>query len=167
MPQLEGTHDGAGLRVCVVVSRWNGFVTEKLLEGAVSALREHGLAEEAITVVRVPGAFEVPTGARWAAESGRFDAIVCLGAVIRGETAHFEYVSGGAAEGISRVALDSGVPVIFGVLTVDSVEQAMARAGGKDGHKGEEAALTAIEMATLRRQFPGDGLTPYSGQMSR
>jgi 6,7-dimethyl-8-ribityllumazine synthase len=138
-----------------VVSRWNGFVTDKLLEGAVSALREHGLAEDAITVARVPGAFEVPTAARWAAESGSFDAIVCLGAVIRGETAHFEYVSGGAAEGIARVALDTGVPVIFGVLTVDSVEQAMARAGGKDGHKGEEAALTAIEMATLRRQFPG------------
>ncbi len=151
MPELCGSSEGAGLRVCVVVSRWNSFVTGKLLSGAVAALQQSGLADEDITVAHVPGAFEVPTAARWAAESGRFDAVVCLGAVIRGETAHFEYVAGGAAEGIARVALDTGVPVIFGVLTVETVEQALSRAGGKDGNKGEEAALAAIEMANLRR----------------
>ena len=151
MAELEGSANGAGLRVCVVVARWNGFVTSKLLEGAVNTLRECGLTDDDITTAWVPGSFEVPTAARWAAESGRYDAIICLGAVIRGETAHFEYVAGGAAEGIARVSHDTGVPVIFGVLTVDSVEQAMARTGGKDGHKGEESARTAIEMANLRR----------------
>ncbi len=151
MPELEGSTDGAGMRVCIVVARWNEFVTRKLLEGALSGLRERGLHEADVTTAWVPGAFEVPTAARWAAESGRFDAVICLGAVIRGETAHFEYVAGGAAEGIARVAQDTGVPVIFGVLTVDSVEQALARAGGKDGHKGEESARAAIEMANLRK----------------
>ncbi|MFN0148757.1 MAG: 6,7-dimethyl-8-ribityllumazine synthase [Dehalococcoidia bacterium] len=151
MAELEGTANGAGLRVCVVVARWNGFVTSKLLEGAVNTLRECGLTDDEITTAWVPGSFEVPTAARWAAQSGRYDAIICLGAVIRGETAHFEYVAGGAAEGIARVSHDTGVPVIFGVLTVDNVEQAMARTGGKDGHKGEESARTAIEMANLRR----------------
>ena len=151
MPELEGTLDGAGLRVCVVVARWNSFVTEKLLAGALSCLRERGLAEGDITTAWVPGAFEIPTAARWAAENGRYDAVICLGAVIRGETAHFEYVAGGAAQGILRVAQDTGVPTVFGVLTVDTVEQALARAGGKDGHKGEEAAQTAIEMANLRK----------------
>jgi 6,7-dimethyl-8-ribityllumazine synthase len=148
---LEGTLDGAGLRVCVVVSRWNEFVTRRLLEGAETVLRERGLADGDVTVAWVPGAFELPTAAKWAAASGRYDAVVCLGAVIRGETAHFEYVAGGAAEGIRQAAQETGVPVIFGVLTVDTVEQALSRAGGKDGHKGEEAALAAIEMANLRR----------------
>lgn len=153
MPVLEGSLDGTGLRVCVVVSRWNEFVTGKLLEGAVRTLAERGLADDGIVTAWVPGAFEVPTAAKWAAESGRFDAVICLGAVIRGETAHFEYVAGGAAEGIRMVSQATGVPVIFGVLTVDSVEQALARAGGKDGHKGSEAAQAAIEMASLRRQL--------------
>ncbi len=153
MREVTGSLDGSGLRICVVVSRWNSFVTEMLLSGALPALRERGVAEGDIAVVRVPGAFEVPTAAKWAAESGEFDAVVCIGAVIRGETAHFEYVAGGAAGGIGRVAQDTGVPVIFGVLTVDSVDQALARAGGKDGHKGEESALAAIEMANLRRQI--------------
>ncbi|MGH2611203.1 MAG: 6,7-dimethyl-8-ribityllumazine synthase, partial [Tepidiformaceae bacterium] len=103
----------------------------------------------------VPGAFEIPTAAKWAAASGRFDAVICLGAVIRGETAHFEYIAGGAAEGIANVSLSTGIPVIFGVLTVDSVEQAMDRAGGKEGHKGDEAAQAAIEMANLRRLLDG------------
>jgi 6,7-dimethyl-8-ribityllumazine synthase len=150
---LEGTLDGAGLRVCVVVSRWNEFVTRRLLEGAETVLRERGLADGDVTVAWVPGAFELPTAAKWAAASGRYDAVVCLGAVIRGETAHFEYVAGGAAEGIRQAAQETGVPVIFGVLTVDTVEQALSRAGGKDGHKGEEAALAAIEMANLRRML--------------
>jgi 6,7-dimethyl-8-ribityllumazine synthase len=139
----------------VVVARWNSFVTTKLLEGAKSGLRERGVREEDVTVAWVPGAFEVPTGAKWAADSGRFDAVICLGAVIRGETAHFEYVAGGAAEGIASVSLSTGIPVIFGVLTVDSVEQAMDRAGGKEGHKGDESAQAAIEMANLRRMFAG------------
>ncbi|MCC7365156.1 MAG: 6,7-dimethyl-8-ribityllumazine synthase [Dehalococcoidia bacterium] len=151
MPELVGSTDGAGLRMCVVVATWNSFITNKLLEGAVSAFRECGVAEDDVTVARVPGAFEVPTAARWAAESGRFDAVVCLGAVIRGETAHFEYVSGGATYGILNTSQATGVPVIFGVLTVDSVEQALARTGGKDGHKGDEAARAAIEMANLRK----------------
>ncbi len=151
MPEIEGTADGTGLRVCLVVARWNEFVTRKLQEGAESALIEAGVAEADVTTAWVPGAFEVGTAAKWAADSGRFDAVICIGAVIRGETAHFEYVAGGAADGILRAAQDTGVPVVFGVLTVDSVEQAMSRAGGKDGHKGEEAARTAIEMARLRQ----------------
>jgi len=153
VPEIEGSANGAGLRVCIVSARWNSFVTDRLTEGAVATLRECGLREEDVTVARVPGAFEVPTAARWAAECGRFDAVICIGAVIRGETAHFEYVAGGATDGIGTVSQDTGVPVIFGVLTVDSVQQAMDRAGGKDGHKGEEAARAAIEMANLRKLF--------------
>jgi 6,7-dimethyl-8-ribityllumazine synthase len=156
MPTLEGALDGAGLRVCIVVARWNEFVTRKLLDGAESALQQRGIAKDDVTVAWVPGAFEVPTAANWAARSGRFDAVICIGAVIRGDTAHFEYVAGGATEGIGRIALETGVPVIFGVLTVDNVEQAMSRAGGKDGHKGEEAAQAAIEMANLRRLLRAD-----------
>lgn len=151
MEELEGSLAGAGLRVCVVVARWNSFVTDRLLAGATAALRDCGVDDASVTVARVPGAFEVPTAASWAARSGRFDAVICLGAVIRGETAHFEYVAGGAAEGILEVALATGVPIVFGVLTVDTPEQALARAGGKDGHKGEEAARVAVEMANLRR----------------
>ncbi|MBK7327707.1 MAG: 6,7-dimethyl-8-ribityllumazine synthase [Dehalococcoidia bacterium] len=156
MPTLEGALNGAGLRVCIVVARWNEFVTRKLLDGAESALQHRGIAKDDVTVAWVPGAFEVPTAANWAARSGRFDAVICIGAVIRGDTAHFEYVAGGATEGIGRIALETGVPVIFGVLTVDNVEQAMSRAGGKDGHKGEEAAQAAIEMANLRRLLRAD-----------
>jgi 6,7-dimethyl-8-ribityllumazine synthase len=151
MPTLEASADGSGLRIAVVVARWNSFVTRKLLDGATTTLRESGVLDEAITVAWVPGSFEVPTAASWAARSGRFHAVVCLGAVIRGDTAHFDYVAGGAAEGILRVSLETGVPVVFGVLTCDTVEQALDRAGGKEGHKGQEAALTAIEMANLRR----------------
>lgn len=151
MAVIEGTLDGAGLRACIVVARWNEFVTSKLLTGAQAALAQLGVADSDVTTAWVPGAFEVPTAARWAAESGRFDAVICLGAVIRGETAHFEYVAGGAANGIARVSQDTGVPVIFGVLTVDSVEQALARTGGKEGNKGEESARAAVQMANLRR----------------
>ena len=153
MPVLEGSLDGQGLRVCIVVARWNGFVTRKLLDGAESCLGERGVTPENVTVAWVPGAFEIPTAANWAAQSGRFDAVICLGAVIRGDTAHFEYVAGGTTDGIGATARETGVPVIFGVLTVDNVEQALSRAGGKDGHKGEEAAQAAIEMANLRRMF--------------
>ena len=153
MPEIEGTLDGTGLRVACVVARFNSFVTGKLLEGALHALQAAGVADDDVTVAWVPGAFEVPTAAKWAAASGRFDAVVGIGAVIRGDTAHFEYVAGGAAEGLARAAMDTGVPCIFGVLTVDTVEQAIDRAGGKEGHKGEEAARAAVEMATLRRML--------------
>jgi 6,7-dimethyl-8-ribityllumazine synthase len=149
--EIEGSADGAGLRVAIVVARWNGFITRKLLEGAVSTLRECGAGDDDVTIAWVPGSFEVPTAAKWAAESGKFDAVICLGCVIRGETAHFEYVAGGAAEGILEVSLTTGVPIVFGVLTVENVEQAQQRTGGKEGHKGEEAARTAIEMARLRQ----------------
>jgi 6,7-dimethyl-8-ribityllumazine synthase len=149
--ELHGSLEGSGLRICVLASRWNTFVTEKLVEGAIRKLREAGVYEDDIVVAWVPGAFELPAAAKWAAESGAFDAVVCLGAVIRGETAHFDYVAGGAAHGIARVSLDTGVPVAFGVLTCDTAEQALARAGGKAGHKGEEAAATAVEMARLRQ----------------
>lgn len=151
MPELQGSVDGAGLRICIVVARWNEFVTRKLLEGALATLAERGVADDDAVVAWVPGAFEVGTAAKWAAESGKFHAVICLGAVIRGETAHFEYVAGGATESIREISQRTGIPVIFGVLTVDSVEQALARAGGKDGHKGAESALGAIEMANLRR----------------
>jgi 6,7-dimethyl-8-ribityllumazine synthase len=162
MGELTGSLDGEGLRVCIVVARWNSFVTKKLLSGAVSSLREHGVEDAAIVTAWVPGAFEVPTAAKWAAESGGFDAVICLGAVIRGDTAHFEYVAGRAAEGIGLVAQATGVPVIFGVLTVDSVEQALDRTGGKEGHKGEEAAQAAIEMARLRELLACQSPTPVS-----
>jgi len=151
MAEIAGGDGGAGLKVAIVVSRWNSFITRKLLEGATTTLGEIGVMPEDVTTAWVPGSFEIPTAARWAALSGRFDAVVCLGCVIRGETAHFEYVSGAATEGILRVAQDTGTPVIFGVLTVDSVDQALARAGGKEGHKGEEAARSAVEMANLKR----------------
>ncbi len=153
MPAIEGSTDGAGLRVCIVAARWNEFITSKLVEGASTTLRECGLAEDDVTVAWVPGSFEVPTVARWAATSGKFDAVICFGAVIRGETAHFEYVAGGAAEGIAATARETGVPVIFGVLTCETVQQALDRAGGKEGHKGEEAARGAIQMANLRKLF--------------
>ena len=149
--ELHGSLDGSGLRVLVLASRWNQFVTERLVEGAVRRLRECGVYEDDITVAWVPGAFELPVAAKWGASSGRFDAVVCLGAVIRGETPHFDHVANGASQGIGRVAVQTGVPVAFGVLTCENAEQALARAGGSHGHKGEEAAATAVEMARLRQ----------------
>jgi len=148
----EGALDATGMRFAVVVARFNRDITEELLEGAERMLRKHEAAE--VTVVWVPGAFEAPLVAKHFAASGTVDAVICLGAVIRGETAHFEYVAGETAAGITRAALDTGVPVVFGVLTVDDREQARDRLGGKEGHKGEEAALTAIEMASLLRDLP-------------
>jgi 6,7-dimethyl-8-ribityllumazine synthase len=155
MPDVSGALDGRGLRICVVSARWNSFVTRILCEGAVNELREQGVLANDITTTWVPGSFEVPVAAKWAAESGRFDGVICLGAVIRGETAHFDFVAGAAQAGILRVMLDTGVPIIFGVLTTDTPEQATDRAGGKEGHKGEEAARTVIEMANVRRALAG------------
>jgi len=146
-PHLAGNVDASGLTVGIIVSRFNAEITEALLAGAVSALLEHGGKDENLTIVHVPGAFEIGTIAAKMANSGRFDAIVCLGCVIRGDTAHFEYVSQGAMDAIGKVAQRGDVGVGNGVLTLDSHEQALARVGGAHGHKGEEAALTAVEVA--------------------
>lgn len=153
MRVLRGAYRGRGLKIGVVSSRFNEEVTKRLLEGALQALGEVKVATRGITVVSVPGAFELPWAARRLAESGAVDAVVCLGAVIRGETEHFTYVASAAQEGILRVTLDTGVPVTFGVLTTATVEQALDRAGGEMGNKGYDAALDAVEMANLRRDL--------------
>ena len=146
---IEGTLSAEGRSFGIVASRFNDFVVKALLEGAIEAIRRHGGDAEAVDVVWVPGSYEIPLVARELALSGRYDAVICLGAVIRGATAHFDYVAGGAAGGISNVALESGVPVIFGVITTESIEQAIERAGTKMGNKGFEAAVSAMEMADL------------------
>lgn len=148
----EGALDATAMRFAIVVARFNHDITAELLEGAERILTKQSAAD--VNVIWVPGSFEAPLVAKRLAASGTVDAVICLGAVIRGETAHFEYVAGETAAGISRAALDTGVPVIFGVLTVDDREQARDRLGGKEGHKGEEAALTAIEMVSLLRDLP-------------
>ncbi len=153
--EYSGGIQGQGLRVAIVVARFNEFVTRKLLQGALAALERHGVRDEDIAVSWVPGSFEIPLVARTQALSGKFDAVVCLGAVIRGETAHFDHVAGQAASGIARASQESGVPVIFGVLTTDTVEQAINRAGGKSGNNGYDAAVAAIEMADLMHQLKG------------
>ncbi len=146
---IEGHLVGQGKRFGVVTSRFNELISSKLLEGALDCLRRHGVAETDLTVVHVPGAFEIPLGARRLAETGKVDAIICVGAVIRGATAHFDYVAGEAARGIARVSDRANIPVIFGVLTTDTVDQALERAGTKAGNKGFSAALSALEMVTL------------------
>jgi 6,7-dimethyl-8-ribityllumazine synthase len=150
----EGELHGEGLRVAVVASRFNGDVTERLLDGAVDGLRSHGVDPTSIRVAWVPGAFELPLAAHRLASSGEVDAVVCVGAVIRGDTDHNVYVAGQCAAGLQRAQLDTGVPVAFGVLTTDSVEDALARAGGRHGNKGAEAASAAVQMADLLRQLP-------------
>ena len=176
-PQLRGSLEGRGLKIGVVVARFNEFITSRLLEGCEAALRTHGVKADDVTVSMVPGSFEVPFMAKRMAESGRFDAVVCLGAVIRGETDHNEHVAGQAARGVAEAGLDSGVPVIFGVLTTNTVEQAVSRVGGEhsefvetpllqrkpeadggpegagQGNTGYSAALAAIEMANLLRDL--------------
>jgi 6,7-dimethyl-8-ribityllumazine synthase len=146
---IEGNLSAEGRSFGIVASRFNDFVVKALLEGAIEAIRRHGGEAGAVDVVWVPGSYEIPVVARELALSGRYDALICLGAVIRGATAHFEYVAGGAAGGISNVALETGVPVIFGVITTESIEQAIERAGTKMGNKGFEAAVSAMEMADL------------------
>jgi 6,7-dimethyl-8-ribityllumazine synthase len=150
----EGGFDGRGVRVAVIASRFNETIGRRLVSGALDCLRRHGVAEEDLFVAWVPGAFELPAAARRIATSGDVDAIVCVGAVIRGETPHFDYVAGHAARGIGDVALNTGIPVTFGVLTTDNVEQAAARAGGKLGNKGFEAALAALELTNLFASLP-------------
>ncbi|WP_409251029.1 6,7-dimethyl-8-ribityllumazine synthase [Bacillus sp. SCS-153A] len=149
----EGNLVGSGLKVAIVVARFNEFITSKLLGGAEDALKRHGVDEADITVTWVPGAFEIPVIAKKLAASKKYDAVITLGTVIRGATAHFEYVSGEVAKGVANVGLQEEVPVIFGVLTTDTIEQAIERAGTKAGNKGWEAAASAIEMANLIRQI--------------
>lgn len=151
--ELEGELSAAGLSFAVVVARFNEFVTERLLAGARQALRDCGAAEEQVDVVRVPGSLEIPIAAQALARTGRYRGIICLGAVIRGETPHFDYVAGGVAEGVGRVALETGVPVIFGVITANTLEQAIDRAGGKAGNKGYEAAMAAVRMANVLKEI--------------
>ena len=150
---IEGDLQGQGVKVSIVVSRFNSFITDRLLEGALDALRRHGVEEKGITVVRVPGAFELPLGVRRAAGQ-KVDAVIALGALIRGGTPHFDYLSAEVTKGVAQVMLDTGIPVSFGVLTTDTVEQAIERAGTKSGNKGAEAALTALEMLSLLEEVP-------------
>jgi 6,7-dimethyl-8-ribityllumazine synthase len=146
---VEGRLDGSKKRFAVVLSRFNDFVGRRLLDGALDCFTRHGTLEKNIAVVRVPGSFEIPFMAKRIARSGKFDAVVCLGAVIRGETPHFDYVAGEVARGVARAGFETDVPVIFGVVTADSLEQAIERAGAKAGNRGWDAALSAIEMANL------------------
>jgi 6,7-dimethyl-8-ribityllumazine synthase len=151
---IEGKLDARGIKLGIIVSRFNNFITEKLLEGAVDGVKSHGGTEDDITVVRVPGAFEIPLVADRMASSGNYDALVCLGAVIRGDTPHFEYVSDAVTRGIGEAISKYRIPIGFGVLTTNNVEQAMERSGSKDANKGYEAALTAVEMIHVIRRLP-------------
>ncbi len=154
MPRtLEGKISAEGYRFGLIVSRFNDFISSKLVEGAVDALKRHGATEEQLLLVKVPGAFEIPLAAKKLAESGKVDAVICLGAVIRGSTPHFDYVAAEVSKGIAVVALDTKVPVAFGVLTTDNLEQAIERAGTKSGNKGWDAALAAMEMVNLFKQM--------------
>lgn len=150
---IEGELLARDLRFAFVAARFNDFVVEPLLRGALDALKRHGATEKQIEIVRVPGAFDIPIVARKLALSRRYDALIALGAVVRGQTPHFDYVAGECASGLARIALETGVPMAFGVLTTDTMEQAVDRAGGKAGNKGADAALAAIEMANLLRRL--------------
>ena len=153
----------SGMRIAIVAGRFNSAIVENLVEGAVDALQRHGIDDENISLAWVPGSFDIPLVAKRFATTGNVDAVICLGAVIRGATAHFDYVAGQAASGISQASLDSNIPVIFGVLTTDTIEQAVERAGTKAGNKGYEAAVAAIEMVDLMQQLPVGSRTETSG----
>ncbi|PKL38040.1 MAG: 6,7-dimethyl-8-ribityllumazine synthase [Spirochaetae bacterium HGW-Spirochaetae-1] len=153
MKTIEGKLDATGLRFAIIISRFNEFITGKLLGGALDCLRRNNADDGKITVVWVPGAFEIPAITRKIADSGNYDAVICLGAVIRGSTPHFDYVSSEVSKGVAQVAINAVMPVVFGVLTTDTIEQAIERAGTKSGNKGFDAALSAIEMANLYRQI--------------
>ncbi|MGH2634794.1 MAG: 6,7-dimethyl-8-ribityllumazine synthase [Actinomycetota bacterium] len=154
MNEIRGDFHARGRRVAIAVARFNELVTSRLVQGALDCLRTHGIAEDDLVVAWVPGAFELPPLARRLASSGAYDAVICLGAVIRGDTPHFDHVAGQAATGIRMAAEDAGVPVIFGVLTTDTLDQAMDRAGGKHGNKGWDAAMAAMETASVMEQLP-------------
>ncbi len=160
MTQNNASPSGRGLRIAVVVSRYNDFVTDRLRAGALEALAESGVAAADVAVLDVPGSFEIPMAARRAAATGRFDAIVCLGCLIRGETAHFEYIAAAASHGLMAASAETGVPMTFGILTTESAEQALSRAGSGPSNKGWEAATAAVEMAVLFRR-----LAPPAGGM--
>jgi 6,7-dimethyl-8-ribityllumazine synthase len=151
---IEGRLDARGIKIGIIVSRFNHFITEKLLDGALEGLKSHGSEEDDVTVIRVPGAFEIPLLADRMAASGKYDALVCLGAVIRGDTPHFEYVSEAVTRGIGAAIAKYRIPMGFGILTTNNVEQAMERSGSKDANKGYEAALTALEMVDVIRRLP-------------
>jgi len=155
MKTLEGLHTDAGGRYCLIAARFNDLIVARLVEGAVDTLRRHGVDDARITIIWVPGAVEIPVTAARAARSGQYDAIVGLGCVIRGGTAHFDYVAGEAAKGLAQVALATGVPCSFGVLTTENIEQAIERAGTKMGNKGHEAAISALEMVSLFKRMDG------------
>ncbi|MCX5860903.1 MAG: 6,7-dimethyl-8-ribityllumazine synthase [Desulfomonile sp.] len=150
---VEGVLTCAGLKAALVASRFNDFIVSRLIDGAVDALVRHGASEEDITIIRVPGAFEIPQVVAKAAATGKYDMVVALGAVIRGSTPHFEYIAAETAKGVAQVSIEASIPVSFGVLTTDTIEQAIERAGSKAGNKGAEAAMSAIEMANLLRQI--------------
>jgi len=150
---IEGKLNDASGNYGILVSRWNSFITEKLKEGALEAFRRHGVSEDQITVVYCPGSYEIPLTAQAMAETEKFDAVIAIGAVIKGATAHFDFVAGAANSGVLQAGMKTGVPVIFGVLTTDTIEQCIERAGTKAGNKGEEAALTAIEMVSVLKQL--------------
>ena len=153
MKIIEGDLQPRDARFAVVATRWNGFIVESLVSGALDALRRHGVADESLAVVRVPGAIELPLTVERVAASARYDAVIALGCVIRGATPHFDYVAGESAKGLSQASLKHGIPVAFGVLTTDTIEQAIERAGTKAGNKGAEAATVAIEMVNLLRRI--------------
>ncbi len=153
--EINGTLDATGRKFAIVASRFNDLITSRLIAGALDCLVRHGCADADITVVKVPGAFEIPLAARKLASDGAFEAVICLGAVIRGSTPHFDYIASETAKGIAQASLATGVPVIFGVLTTDTIEQAVERAGTKAGNKGWDAALSAIEMAALMPALAG------------
>lgn len=150
---VEGNFQNATAQYVIVLSRWNSFIVDRLLEGALETLRKHGVQDRDITLVKVPGAWELPVAVKKVLENTEVDAVIALGAVIRGGTPHFEYVAGECVKGLGQLSMQSGKPVTFGVLTVDTIEQAIERAGTKAGNKGEEAAVTAVEMVSLLRQL--------------
>ena len=150
---IEGNITAEGLRFAIVASRFNEFITSKLLEGALDMLRRHGAAEDAVDVAWVPGAFEIPLAAKKLAASGKYDAVICVGAVIRGATSHYDYVCNEVSKGVAQAGLSTGVPVIFGVVTTENIEQAVERAGTKAGNKGADGAMAAMEMANLLKKI--------------
>lgn len=154
MPKIiEGIFEGKGKSFAIVVSRWNQFIVSKLLDGALDAFKRHGVEDNKIDIVYCPGSFEIPITVQKLAETKKYDSVIALGAVIRGATPHFDYISAEVAKGVAKVGLDTGVPTIFGVLTTDTVEQAIDRAGTKSGNKGFESAVSAIEMASLFKEI--------------
>ncbi len=150
---IQGDLSGKGLKIGIVVARFNDFITSRLVDGALDGLQRHGVADNDVEVLKVPGSYEIPLAAKKMAQSKKYHAVICLGAVIRGATPHFEYVSAEVSKGVASVSMETGLPVIFGVLTTDTIEQAIERAGTKSGNKGWDAALSAIEMANVMRQM--------------